>query len=79
MDSLHSTTAKQMAGFMAWRLKFRQALETADLRRIPLAWREHVRVYQVAWARANQELEVDPRATAREAVRAWLGAGAPPS
>jgi hypothetical protein len=73
MDSL-STTDEQMAGFMAWRLKFRQALETADLRRIPLAWREHVRVYQTAWVRANQELEVDPRAAARSAVRAWLEA-----
>lgn len=74
MDSLQTTTDEQMAGFMAWRLQFRQALETADLGRIPMAWREHVRVYQAAWVRANQELEVDPRAAAREAVRAWLGA-----
>ena len=77
MDSLqHSSPDGEMARFMAWRLRYKRALESVDLQTVPLMWREHVRVYQAAWRNATADLHIDPRAAAREAVREWVRASA---
>ena len=61
---------------MAWRLRYKRALEAIDPQTVPMMWREHVRIYQAAWRRAQQDLHVDPRAAARDAVREWVKASA---
>ena len=76
MDSLHSSPDGEMARFMAWRLRYKRPLEAVDPQSVPLMWREHVRVYQDAWRQAQQDLHVDPRSAAREAVREWVRASA---
>jgi len=73
-DSTHPTADAEMAGFMAWRIRFKRAVEAVDLALVPPIWREHVRVYQEAWRQAQSSDDTDPRATARTAVRLWLQA-----
>jgi hypothetical protein len=71
-DSSSPPADAEMARFMAWRLKFKRALETIELGTVPPLWRDHVRAYQGAWQRATQDRDPDPRTTARNAVRRWL-------
>ena len=68
----HPSTDAEMAGFMAWRMRFKRALEAIDLALVPPDWREHVRIYQSAWEQAHRAKDADPRTTARTAVRLWL-------
>jgi len=72
-DPLNPSADAEMARFMVWRLKFKRAIETIELGTVPPPWRDHVRAYQHAWQRASQERDPDPRTTARNAVRHWLG------
>jgi hypothetical protein len=71
---MHSSPDGEMARFMAWRLRFKRAIEAIDPQAVPVIWREHVRVYQEAWRRAHEEMHIDPRFAAREAVREWVRA-----
>jgi hypothetical protein len=72
VDSLNRSIDAEMGRFMAWRLKFKRAIDTIDLSAVSPRWREHVRAYQHAWICAKQNNDADPRTTARNAVRHWL-------
>jgi hypothetical protein len=72
LGSMHSPADADMARFMAWRLKFKRAIETIDLGAVPALWRDHVRVYQDAWSNARHNRHPEPRTSARDAVRHWL-------
>jgi len=72
LQSLHRSADADMARFMAWRLKFKRALDTVDLTLVPPIWRDYVRVYQNAWQTATRNRNPDPRSVARAAVRSWL-------